>query len=60
MSIIDIKKGEQNNYTSTIKIDYEKQIVEKIVDYDPHTKELFFREIYLLVKPRQQEKYIAV
>lgn len=50
MSSIDIKKGEQNNYTSTIKIDYEKQIVEKIVDYDPHTKELFFREIYWLEK----------
>ena len=48
MNIIEIKKGEQNNYTSTINIDYVRGVVEKIVDYEPYTAELFRREIFWL------------
>lgn len=50
MNIIEIKKGEQNNYTSIIKIDRTQGIVEKIIDYEPHTKELFKREVFWLEK----------
>lgn len=48
MSFIDIEKGNQNNYTSKIRIDKKKDIVEKIIDYGEYSDELFKREIYWL------------
>lgn len=50
MTIVEIKKEERNNYTSTIRIDYARGTVEKIVDYEPYTRELFKREIFWLEK----------
>jgi hypothetical protein len=50
MSIIELKKGDSNNFASTIIIDHDRGIVEKIVDYEPYTKELFEREVYWLSK----------
>jgi RIO-like serine/threonine protein kinase len=50
MSLIEIEKATQNNYTSTIRINKEDNIVEKIIDYGEYTHELFQREVYWLTK----------
>lgn len=45
---IIIHKGERNNYTSTIIIDRENEIVEKIISYGELSSDLFYREVYWL------------
>lgn len=50
MSFIEIEKATQNNYTSTIRIDKTAGIVEKIINYEGYTDELFQREVYWLTK----------
>ena len=48
--MIELKKAERNNYTSTIQIDEENDRVIKIIDYENFSQELFEREIYWLSK----------
>ena len=50
MTFIEIKKATQSNYTSTIRIDKDANVVEKIIDYKEYSQELFNREIYWLEK----------
>ena len=50
MAFIEIEKGIKNNFTSKIRIDKKKNIVEKIINYGLFSDELFKREIYWLTK----------
>ena len=50
MNFIEIKKTSQDNYTSLIRINKKDNIVEKIIDYNIYSDELFQREIYWLIK----------
>jgi tRNA A-37 threonylcarbamoyl transferase component Bud32 len=45
-----LEKTLHNNYTSTIIINKQLNIVEKIIDYDIYSKELFDRELFWLTK----------
>jgi len=48
--IVELSKGTKNNYTSVVRIDKDAGIVEKIIDYDNLSAELFERELYWLNK----------
>lgn len=50
MSKIEIAKGTNSNYTSIISIDKDNNIVEKTIDYETYSRELFDRELYWLKK----------
>ena len=49
-SVLEIPKGTNNNWTSLIRIYKNNNIVEKAIDYDGYSQELFEREVYWLTK----------
>lgn len=48
MSIVTIEKSSARNRTATIRINKKENVVEKVIDYPPYTREIYHREVYWL------------